>query len=70
MTQETKNWIDSQTYEELLERWRHAPVGDKLFQGETGTYYSDAMFRKKSELSHEDAVNASKRVGWGKKIIY
>lgn len=62
LTDELKEWIDSASYETLLRKWRFAPVGDEIFFGESGHYYSDVMFRKKNECDH---VGASKRVGWG-----
>ena len=48
MTNEQKKWIDNASYEELLERWRFAPVGvsNPLFQGDTGDYYSAVMKEK------------------------
>lgn len=63
MTPDQKRWIDSASYEQLLEKWRFAPVGDPMFQGDTGDYYSDVMSQKKSKCDH---VQASKNIGWGK----
>lgn len=63
MEEETKNWIDNASYEELLQKWRFAPVGDPIFQGETGEYYSKVMFAKRNKDPHA-AVQASKNVGW------
>ena len=56
-------WIDAASYEELLRKWRFAPVGDQLFQGAIGQYYSDVMGRKKAELG-SGAVIASKAIEW------
>ena len=56
-----KHWIDNASYEQLLQRWRFAPIGDKLFQGELGEYFSKVMAEKKKECDH---VQASKNVGW------
>lgn len=62
MTPDQKRWIDSASYEQLLEKWRFAPVGDPMFQGDTGDYYSDVMSQKRSSCDH---VQASKNIGWG-----
>lgn len=64
MTQEQKDWIDNASYEQLLSKWRYAPVGDPMFQEETGDYYADVMKKKKEEIGHEAHVAASKRIGW------
>lgn len=64
LCESSKKWIDDAPYEQLLQKWRFAPCGDPMFQGEIGKYYSDVMFRKRDELPHEDQVAASKTVGW------
>ncbi len=43
MTPEQKQEIDSMTQEDLCRRWRFAPVGDPLFQGDTGDYFSKRL---------------------------
>jgi len=58
-----KDWIDNASYEDLLRRWRFAPVGDLYFQGSIGDYYAEVMNKKKNELPHEDQVRASKNIG-------
>lgn len=63
MDPNTKAWIDGATYEELLTRWRLAPVGHLMFQGETGEYYKAVMLRKREE-EPDGGVGASKRIGW------
>ena len=63
MTKEQKDWIDNASIFELLFRWRFKPAGDPIFQGETGTYYSDVMFRKRDE-DNAAWVSASKTMGW------
>lgn len=63
MTLEEKAWIDNSTYEELLRRWRYAPVGDPIFQSEVGQYFKEVMFKKR-DADPDEAVRASKRVGW------
>ena len=58
-------WIDGATYEELLTRWRFAPAGTDWFTNkEIADHYLIVMARKKKEIGHEEAVMASKRVGW------
>lgn len=59
-----KTWIDSANYESLLSRWRHAPCGDPMFQGDTGKYYAEAMKKKRNEVGHDEHVRASKSIGW------
>lgn len=60
-----KDIIDRMSYESLLRRWRNAAAGDSMFQGATGTYYSERMAEKKAELTHDEQVQASKNIGWG-----
>ena len=61
MTPEQKEWIDNASYETLLRKWRFAPFGDPLLQGETGQYFAKKMGEKKQTCDH---VQASKNVGW------
>lgn len=61
---EMKAWIDGASYEELLRRWRFAPSGSLLFQGEIGKYYEEVMRKKRNEIGDAAAVRASKIVGW------
>lgn len=61
MNERNKSWIDNASYEELLYRWRFANIGDPMFQGETGDYYSKVMQEKKQNVDH---VQASKNIGW------
>lgn len=65
MTDEQKRWIDKADYEELLQRWRFAPVGNPLFQGDTGEYYRKIMTKKKQQICVSARVQASKAIGWG-----
>lgn len=62
LSEQDKAYIDSLSYEMLLERWRFAPAGDRWFIGARATYWSDRM----AELRNADAdhVGASKRLGW------
>lgn len=59
-----KKQIDSMNYEQLLKRWRFAPSGDPLFQGEVGEYYQEVMKRKREEVGNAAHVATSKRIGW------
>ena len=62
-TMKMKAWIDVQSYETLLRKWRLAAVGDPFFQGEVGQHYSTALARKRAE-EPDGGVAASKRIGW------
>jgi hypothetical protein len=64
MRKEHKEWIDNASYDQLLSKWRHAPLGDPFFMDDTGEYYSRIMGEKKIRLSHSEQVGASKRIGW------
>lgn len=60
-------WIDNASYEQLLNKWRFAPIdGSSPFFNNRGIgeYYQDKMMEKKRALSHADQVAASKRIGW------
>ena len=61
---EFRKWLDEQSYKDLLQRWRFAPIGDPIFQGATGKEYAESMSLKKQELSHKEQVRISKEVGW------
>ena len=61
---EMYEWIDGASYEELLKIWRFAPVGDPLFQGEVGSYYSKQLAKKRELLDADMTVKISKRIGW------
>jgi len=57
--------IDNASYETLLALWRYSPAGHPMFTCEVGVYFWNVLNKKKTELGHESAVAASKRVGWG-----
>jgi hypothetical protein len=63
MTEEQKNWIDNASYEQLLSRWRRAPVGDPMFQGDTANYYSEVMHSKGEQIGDAERVRVSKAIG-------
>lgn len=63
MTQEQMEWIDNADYEQMLHKWRFAPIGDPYFSDpETWSYFDKIMKQKKSRV---DPVAISKKVGWG-----
>jgi zona occludens toxin (predicted ATPase) len=61
MTDEMKQRIDAMTREEMARQWRFAPMGDPMFQGETGDYFGQ-RFRELGGFS--PAI--SKDIGWDK----
>lgn len=63
LTPENKADIDARSYESLLHGWRYAPVGDPMFQGETGEYWGKRMAELR-DAPGVDHVAASKSVGW------
>ena len=64
ISKEIKEQIDGMDYESMLRKWRFAPVGDSMFEGEVGDYFQKVMIEKKVEIGEGAAVAASKRVGW------
>ncbi len=62
MTDKQKAWIDNATYRQLFSHWRFAPVGDPMFQGDTGDYYIKAM--KEKRPSDQEHSQISKDLGW------
>jgi hypothetical protein len=59
MTSEQKAKIDSMTQKELCSKWRFAPVGDLLLQGDTGDY-----FAKRLKEMGGFTPEISKELGW------
>lgn len=60
-----REWIDRASFEELLRRWRFAPMGDDhIFQGEIGKYYGEVMSKRRAELPEGEAVRISKSIGF------
>ena len=64
INEKLKEWIDNASYEELLRRWRFAPMDDPMFRMDTGEYYRVIMNKRGSELDACERVAISKRVGW------
>ena len=63
LTDGIKKQIDEMGYEGMLRRWRFAPSGDEMFQGESGEYYKTAMCKRrdKDPTAH---TRASRAIGW------
>ena len=59
-----KQWIDSASYQQLLQKVRYAPLGSPWFQGEIGAYFGNAIGKARASISPADAVAASKAIGW------
>lgn len=66
LTENVKKYINSLSYEELLYKWRFAPVGDPYFQGEIGKYWGNRMAEIKKQQGNDIHVQASKSIGWDK----
>ena len=65
LTEKNKACIDAMSLESLLRQWRHAPVGDLWFQGETGKYWGERMSELRAQPGGDKAwTAASKRIGW------
>lgn len=63
LTPELKAEIDNKSIIQLLERVRFAPIGDEMFQGESGEYW----LKRLEDLRNQDNqayVRASKTIGW------
>ena len=65
MTDELKKQIDDMNYVQLLSRWRFSPVGDPMFQGESGEYFAKRMAELRSQPGGDERhTAASKAIGW------
>lgn len=65
LTPELKARIDAMSYEQLLHKWRFAPIGDPIFQGDSGEYIGKRMQELRSQPGGDDEhVRASKSIGW------
>ncbi len=65
LTDKLKATIDSMSYEDMLRNWRFAPIGDALFQDESGDYFSKRMKELRSQPDADARhVAASKSIGW------
>ena len=67
LTEENKKTIDAKSYEELLEHWRFAPIGDPWFEGQTGEYWGERMKELRNQPNGQYLhVTTSKKLGWEK----
>ena len=64
MNEKTRKYIDGLTLDQLLSKWRFAPIGDPMLQGETGDYFSKVMSEKRKAAGDGAWTAASKSVGW------
>lgn len=64
MIQADKDWIDKASYEDMLRKNRFAPVGDRMFTGDTGNYFMQVMAEKRDSLNPGQKAEISKRIGW------
>ena len=44
LSDKMKRRIDAMTREEMAAKWRFDPIGDPMFQGETGKYFRDRFW--------------------------
>lgn len=61
-----KEQIDRMDYEEMLRKWRFAPVGDPMLAAENDEYFAQVMQEKRKAAGESAHVSASKNIGWGK----
>lgn len=66
MTEAEKQWIDKASYFDLLAKWRYAPAGEQIFQGESGRYYAEVLERRRSEIGGAEHSRISREIGWRK----
>ena len=65
LTEELKKQIDAKSYEQLLSRWRNGPIGDPMFQDESGEYWGKRMSELRSQPGGDQRhTAASKSIGW------
>ena len=63
LTDNLRQQIDNMDYRSMLSQWRFANIGDSMFQGESGEYFSKRMFALR-DADPQAAVSASKSIGW------
>ena len=61
--QQRIDWINNASYEALLRRWRFAAVGDPMFKGRVGDYYTQVLAARR-DADPDGHVLASKQIGW------
>ena len=59
--EDLKSEIDKMGHYELCSKWRFAPSGDPLLQGEVGIYFKDRLFKHLGGF----IPSISKSLGWG-----
>jgi len=59
LNDEIKKQIDNMGQEEMAKKWRFAPAGDPMFQGEAGNYFT----KRFNELGGFTSA-ISKKIGW------
>lgn len=64
LNKEIKDKIDNLDYQAMLSKWRFSPVGDSMFEGESGEYFENRMNELKKQLSDNEVFTISKRIGW------
>ena len=64
LTDEKKAEIDAMNYQQMLGKWRFAPIGSALFQKGPAFDYFDARMRRLKAEDPDGAVGASKAIGW------
>jgi hypothetical protein len=62
--QEMKAFIDTASYEQLLQMNRFEPLGSKWMCGEVGQHFAHRFAELKSTMTDGELVGASKAVGW------
>lgn len=63
MKQEALSLSFGVAHETLLTKWRHAPVGDPMFQEETGEYFAKVLGKKRRGVGNAEHVRISKSIG-------
>jgi len=64
MNREQRNRIDAMTYEEMVTHRRFTPVENEMFQGMMGEYFFKMMNEKGKEITREEKIAISKKIGW------
>jgi hypothetical protein len=65
LTPELQTKIENMTHQEVLSKIRFAPIGDTLFQGESGEFVMKRLQQLRDEPGGaERHTAASKAIGW------
>jgi len=57
-------WIEKASYRELLRKWRFAPSGDPMLQGEVGELFAIRMKDLRASVGDAEHTATSKIIGW------